>query len=269
MGHDATKVKLGVTGSSDRVVSCHASDPANTPAGFAVSLASNSTLAKTASSGMRIGVSLGRSLSDSAKTAVVRAGLKVPMRLANYATAKITISSYANLIDDTDDTLTIGATAFTFQAGAATPGQATAQAATDNATTAASLAAQINAHATAGALVVATAVSAVVYLVAVAAGASGEIACVYDDVDGTGDSVGLTVTGSLLGTGAAGDKLLLWAPSKGAAVYIDSVSAEACGPLTKNAVVSNGVYAEGGAFTGVDEDNSEVRSAIVDIAGGM
>lgn len=58
----------------------------------------------------------------------------------------VTISSYANLVSGTDDVITIAGVAFTAQAGAATPGDATFQAATDNDTTAESLAAQINAY---------------------------------------------------------------------------------------------------------------------------
>jgi hypothetical protein len=274
MAHDASKVKLGVVGSSDRLITIHASDPADTPAGFAVSLASDYTLAKTGSSGgasgMRIGVSLGKSLSDEGLwTAVCRAGLRVPVRLANYATAKVTITSYANLIDDTDDTLTIGATTFTAQSGAATEGQATFQAASSNDATATSLALQINEHAVASTKVVATAVAAVVYLVAVDAGADGEIEIVYDDVDGTGDSVGLTVTGSTLGTGGAEDTLALFSPVQGANVYFDSVSGEACSPLSGNAIVSDAIYIENGALTGIDEAGAEVRACMIDMGGGL
>lgn len=58
----------------------------------------------------------------------------------------VTISNYANLVSGTDDVVTINGVAFTAQAGAATPGDATFQAATDNDTTAESLAAQINAY---------------------------------------------------------------------------------------------------------------------------
>jgi hypothetical protein len=217
---------------------------------------------------MRVGVSLGRSLSNNKKTAVARSGIQVPIRLKNYASAKITITSYANLVDDTDDTLTIGEVAFTAQAGAATLTQATFQAATSNDATATSLAAQINAHVATAALVTAVASGAVVYLVSDVAGADGEIPIIYDDVDGTGDSVGLTVTGSTLGTGGAEDTLLLWAPAKGAAVYIDSVSGEACGPLTGNAVVSGATYLSA-AMTGYDEDNAEVYCAMIEMVGGL
>ncbi len=82
------------------------------------------------------------------------------------ATGVITISSYANLVSGTDDVITIEGVAFTAQAGAATPGDATFQAATSNEATAASLATQINAHAVIGDLVSATAEGAVVTLTA-------------------------------------------------------------------------------------------------------
>lgn len=114
----------------------------------------------------------------------------------NHARGIATITSYANLVSGTDDVITVGATAFTAQAGAATPGDATFQAATDNATTATSLATQINAHATAGALVYAWAIDAVVYIRALAVGTGGNaIALTYTNNDA---NVGATVSGATL-----------------------------------------------------------------------
>jgi hypothetical protein len=82
MGHDATKVLLGTTGSSDREgAKAFDSDPASFPAGKAVSLTSAGVLSLAAADGMRIGISLGRSLSNTKKTAVLRAGLRVPILL--------------------------------------------------------------------------------------------------------------------------------------------------------------------------------------------
>ena len=104
-----------------------------------------------------------------------------------------TITSYANLVSGTPDTLAVAGVTFTAQAGAATPGAATFQAATSNNATATSLAAQINAHATAGALVVAEANSAVVTIKAKTAGNAGNnIAVAYTDND---TNVGLTLAG--------------------------------------------------------------------------
>lgn len=122
----------------------------------------------------------------------------------NHARGIVTITAYANLVSGTDDVVTIGATGFTAQAGAATPGDGTFQAATDNSTTATSLATQINAHATAGALVEAIAVGAVVYIRALAVGTGGNaIALTYTNNDA---NVGATVSAAtLLGGVALGD----------------------------------------------------------------
>jgi len=112
------------------------------------------------------------------------------------ATGSATITSYANLVSGTDDSITVGATVFTAQTGAAVLGAATFQAATSNDATATSLAAQINAHATAGALVRATASGAVVSLRSIQGGTGGNsIALVYTDNDA---NVGATVSGATL-----------------------------------------------------------------------
>ncbi len=268
MAHDASVLKLGSTQSSKKVVSSYASDPADTPAGFAVCLASDGSLSKDNSDGDYAGVSLGMDLSDTEKTSVCRTGLRVPLRcMDQYAHGLITITSYANLIDDTDDTIKIGATTFTAQAGAATPGQTTFQAATSNDATATSLADQINAHATASTVVEATANAATVYIRALAAGDAGEtIDFVYDDVDGTGDSVGATMSPSGGDLEGGGDDFTI---AKGALVYINSVTGEACASDHENAVVSNAVYAEAGSFTGIDESDVSVTCALIDMPGGL
>lgn len=117
------------------------------------------------------------------------------------ASGNATITSYANLVATTPDTIQVGVTVFTAQAGAATLGTATFQAATSNNATAASLAAQINAHAVAGAKVHAVAVGAVVTITALADGESGNsIALIYVD---NASSAGATVSGATL-TGGDG-----------------------------------------------------------------
>ena len=118
----------------------------------------------------------------------------------DHARGEVTITSYANLVSGTDDAITVGATVFTAQTGAATPGTGTFQAATSNDATAQSLCDQINDHATAGALVEATVNGAVVLLRAKARGTGGNsIVLTYTDND---SNVGATVTGS--GTLAGG-----------------------------------------------------------------
>lgn len=122
----------------------------------------------------------------------------------NHARGIVTITSYANLVSGTDDSVTVGATVFTAQTGAATPGAGTFQAATSNALTAASLSLQINSHATAGALVIATVEDAIVTIRALSAGTAGNaIVLGYTDND---TNVGATKSATtLLGGVALGD----------------------------------------------------------------
>ncbi len=119
----------------------------------------------------------------------------------DHATGTITITSYANLVSGTDDSVTVGATVFTAQVGASTLGQTTFTALTSNAATAISLAAQINAHATAGALVIARAAGAVVTINAIHGGTAGNaIALGYTDNDA---NIGATKSGTVLAGGTA------------------------------------------------------------------
>lgn len=121
---------------------------------------------------------------------------------ASQATGNATITSYANLVSGTADSLTIAGQIFTAQAGAATPGTGTFQSATSNNATAISLAAQINAHANTKNKVTAVAVGAVVNITAKSAGTEGNaITLVYTDGDA---QVGATVSGATL---AGGDGL--------------------------------------------------------------
>ena len=118
-----------------------------------------------------------------------------------HATGNITITSYANLVSGTDDSVGVAATTFTAQTGAATPGAATFQAATDNDSTAASLALQINSHATVSLQVRARAIGAVVHITAMHGGTAGNsIALAYTDND---TNVGATKSGTALSGGEA------------------------------------------------------------------
>lgn len=264
MGHNATKVLLGTTRSSNRVVSEHDSDPTTFLAGLAVSLNSSAALSLASADGARIGVSLGKSLSDTTQTAVCRKGLKVPLRvMSDFARGDVTITNFANLVATTPDTLAVAGVTFAAQSGAATLGQATFRAATSNNATAASLAAQINAHATSGALVHATASNAVVHIRALSAGDGGEaLTLVYTD---NHSDIGLTVTGSGTLIGGGTDFTI----AKGAVVYIDSATGKATESNSETAVVSNAIYAEAGTFTGIDESGSNVTVALIDMSGGL
>lgn len=84
--HDATKVQLGSTQSSFRVVTNHIGAIA---AGLCVHLKSDNTISLAAADGSKIGISLGKSLSDTSRTAICRRGSGVPVLLANGFTPTI------------------------------------------------------------------------------------------------------------------------------------------------------------------------------------
>lgn len=79
MGHDATKVLMGSTQSSVKEVDNYAGSVSTFKAGLCVHLDSAGALTLTAASGSKLGISLGRSLSDTARVSVARKGLKVPV----------------------------------------------------------------------------------------------------------------------------------------------------------------------------------------------
>lgn len=266
MGHDASKVLMGSTGSSDKAGSeVYASDPATFLAGLAVRAKSDGLLSVTKADGGWLGVSLGKSLSDHKKTCVLRTGSAIPVLLERQpARGEITITSYANLVSGTDDSVTVGATVFTAQAGAVTPGDATFQAATSNAATALSLKNQINAHATAGALVMASidpGDSANVIITAKSNSTSGDtIALAYTDND---TNVGATVSGATLTDSDDSPDYV----SIGAPVYFSDTTGKADDP-NSGATVSNAIYVSG-VLTGVAEDGTEVAAAMIDMPGGL
>lgn len=113
-----------------------------------------------------------------------------------HAEGYFTVTSYANLVSGTDDSVAVAGQTFTAQTGSVTPGAATFQAATSNSATATSLAAQINAHSTTSPLVIARAVGAKVLIKAKAGGVGGNaIALAYTDND---TNVGITKSGTAL-----------------------------------------------------------------------
>ena len=109
--HDASKVLLGSTGSSERDVSFEPGDPAVCKAGFALKRGSDGAVAKGGAAGSLLGVSLGGTLSDTEKVAVCRNGLKVPIRLKDdnvFASIKkgdITFTALARGVEGNDITI--------------------------------------------------------------------------------------------------------------------------------------------------------------------
>lgn len=267
MSHDATKVLLGTTQSSLRKGSeTFNSDPATFKAGLAVRRTSASALSVTKTDGGWVGISLGKDLADASKTTVLRAGLRCPILVSRQpARGSVTISSYANLLTTTPDTVTIGATAFAAQSGAATLGQAHFRAATSNSATATSLAAQINAHATAGALVVASidASDATKVIITAKSNSSSGDTIALDYTDNGGGNVGASVSGATLDDS---DDTADWI-TMGAKVYIADDTGMADDP-NGTSTISDAVYVSD-LLTGIAEDGTEVYCALVDFQGGL
>lgn len=268
MAHDASKVLLGSTGSSAKEISMHESDPATYKAGLVVSLASNSSLSLLKSAGRRIGVSLGKSLSDHKKTAVLRTGESVPVRIEpKKASGIATVDNYSQLLSSGADTVTVAGVVFTAQAGAATLGDATFRAATSNDATATSLAAQINGHATAGALVKAIAAAAVVTIYAKSGGSAGnDIGLTYENLY---DGAGITISGVSDDKLSGGSDLASAIDyiTLGAKAYIHDTSGK-IDVSTFDSTISDAVFVSG-ALDGIDEDGNSVLCALVDMPGGL
>lgn len=104
MGHDATKVLLGSTVSSVKEVDNKAGTIA---AGLIVRLKSDDTISIAAADGLPLGISLGRSLSDTSRTAIARKGLKVPIQLTSAFTP--TLGAQVHISDTTGKAIASGA----------------------------------------------------------------------------------------------------------------------------------------------------------------
>lgn len=260
MAHDSTKCVMGVPGMSGAEVTSHNDDPASFPAGVAVRQASTGALSLASSAGQWVGISLGKSLSDNKKTAVARSGERIPVLLeVTPARLVVTITSYANLVAASDDTLQIGATTFTFKASASTEDEVGAV--TNNNTTAANLVTKINAHSVAGTLFKAVANGAVVTVTAKNnATAGADIDAVYTE----NGSVGLTIDDATFtgGLDVASDFVTV-----GAKVYFSDSTGKADDPNSA-ATISDAVYVSG-VLTGYDESGAEVACALVDMQGGL
>lgn len=267
MAHSLLKTTLASAKSNVRDVESFAVDPASFPAGLCVSLASTGLPSLLASAGMRIGVSQGRSLSDTKFTDVLRTGLRVPVRASlKRSTGTVTITNIANLIAGIDDTITIGGTAFTATDGAVTPGAATFDARTSTTLAAASLAAQINAHATASTKVYAVAAAAIVTLYAVVEGAGSghNVTTTYEQL---GTDIGATVQQAALAGGSDTITDIAYVTT-GQKMYINNTTGKADINISGFTTISDAVYCQT-ELTGIDEDGNEVAAVLVDMQGGL
>ncbi len=261
MSHDATKILMGTTKSSVKGgTEAFASAPSTYLAGLAVRRASTNLLSLTKAAGRWVGISLGKELSDVNKTSVLKSGLGVPVLLEKApARGVVTITSYANLIVTSNDTLKVGATTFTFKASPSTEGEVGAV--TDNGTTAANLVAKINAHSVAGLLFKAVAVGAVVTITAKNNSTLGSaIDLVYTD---THSEIGATVDDiTFTGGGIASDFVVI-----GQKAYFSDTSGKADDP-NSGATISDAVYISE-PLIGIQEDGTEAAVALVDMKGGL
>lgn len=76
--HDVSKVQMGTTRGSFKTVD---NRPGAIAAGLAVRLKSDDTISVAEADGSLLGISLGRSQSDTSRTAIVRRGTQVPIQL--------------------------------------------------------------------------------------------------------------------------------------------------------------------------------------------
>lgn len=102
--HDASVVQMGSTKSSERDVDNRKGTIA---AGLAVHLKSDDTISVAAADGSFLGISLGRSLSNTARTAICRSGLGVPIQLSNGFTP--VKGAQVNISDTTGKAIAAGA----------------------------------------------------------------------------------------------------------------------------------------------------------------
>lgn len=86
MAHSASTIYMGSTRSKIKEVINKAGDPATYLAGLCVHQKSDDTISLTAAHGSKIGISLGRSMSDTKRTAICTKGMEVPILLDNGLT---------------------------------------------------------------------------------------------------------------------------------------------------------------------------------------
>lgn len=85
----SSAIYMGGTNSSVREVESRDGDPATFLAGLCVHLKSDGTLSLASADGSKLGISLGKDLSNTKRTAIMKKGLKVPVLLANGFTPTV------------------------------------------------------------------------------------------------------------------------------------------------------------------------------------
>ncbi len=233
--HDASKVLMGAMGSSDAQLSCEASDPASFPAGRAVRRKSDAALSLSSADGQLIGVSAGKSLSDTKKTAVVRAGNHIPVELAGWA--------YLTKADLTFFTKRNVAVAIEFVDGGTAGAESASVTGDDDAGYVVSLSMEdgvSTATQCKAALDADTDVAALIETVITDTAGDAQAAFAEDDIDGV-------------------------IPAIGAGVRVSNTTGKA---IPAGGTLTGAMYVSG-LLTGVNEDSSEVPAAAIDMAGGL
>lgn len=87
--HSATTIYMGVSRSKIKEVINKAGDPATFLAGLCVHQKSDGTISLASADGSKIGISMGRDLSNTKRTAICTKGLEVPILLANGFTPTV------------------------------------------------------------------------------------------------------------------------------------------------------------------------------------
>ncbi len=106
--HDPTKVLMGQTASSVQESDNRAGV---IEAGLCVRLKSDDTITTALADGSLLGVSMGRSLSATSRTAICRKGLRVPVKLASGFTAVVGDQVAFDDVTGESDTAGAGVTA--------------------------------------------------------------------------------------------------------------------------------------------------------------
>lgn len=104
----SSAIYMGGTKSNVKEVDNYAGDPATFLAGLCVHLTNAGALSLAAAAGSKLGISLGRSLSDTKRVAVARKGLKIPILLTNGFTP--TIGAAVQISTTTGKAVTSGTT---------------------------------------------------------------------------------------------------------------------------------------------------------------
>lgn len=108
MSHSATTIYMGSGQSKIKEVDNMAGDPATYKAGLCVHQKSDGTISLLAADGAKLGISMGRSLSDIKRTAIARKGLRIPVLLTNGFTP--TLGAAVQISTTTGKAVTSGTT---------------------------------------------------------------------------------------------------------------------------------------------------------------